>query len=141
MYFKSGEFQDQIECVLFTCDVKNTVHASSVWRRTRVHVGCAPKEAKWGDEIGDQEKMEDLREEDELDQGAAQTVQLPQCEADGLLLLCGSSAQDIGERDAWISLQRNLQSTGKWSEAQISNQKRRKQGGGWGKTENSKHKL
>ena len=44
--------------------------------------------------------MEDLREEDELDQGAAQTVQLPQCEADGLLLLCGSSAQDIGERDA-----------------------------------------
>ena len=90
--------------------------------------------------IGDKENMEDLREEDELDQGAAQTVQLPQCEADGLLLLCGS-AQDIGERDAWISLQRHLQSTGKWSESQISNEKRRKQGGGWGKTENSKHKL
>ena len=33
-YFKSGEFQDQIECVLLTCDVKNTVHASSVWWRT-----------------------------------------------------------------------------------------------------------
>ena len=48
-------------------------------------------------------------------------MSLPQCEADGLLLLCGSSAQDIGERDAAMSLQHHLQSTGKWSEAQIFN--------------------
>ena len=73
--------------------------------------------------------------EDDLHEGAAEAVQLPQREADDLLLLSGNSTQDIGIQGSRLPAPGFVQSTGKWSATQISNQQSQHTGCGRGKIE------
>ena len=99
---------------------------------------------KWrpgSDKVGDKEKMESAWQEADIDQGAAQAVQLPQREADDLLLLDGNSAQDNGAQDTRISSRSSVQSTVKWSATQISDKQSRHTIGSRSKTKSGKLKF
>ena len=73
-----------------------------------------------GNEAGDEEKMGSAWQEADIDEGAAEAVQLPQREADDLLLLGGNSSQDIEKRDTRIPTQCPVSSPVKWSKTQIT---------------------
>ena len=88
--------------MLLSGDIKNPLYAALVWWSTKIYAGSNSKEAMRGDEACDQEEVGGAGKEDDIHQGAPQTVQLLKCEANDLFLLTGDCAQSTGAQDTRI---------------------------------------
>ena len=94
---QSIKLQDEAKCLLLLGDVKNSLYAAIVWWSTKLYAGCSTEKTERGNETGDQEKM-GRSWTTYIDQRTFEAVQLPECEANGVLPLRGLSAQDLEER-------------------------------------------
>ena len=83
--------------LLLLGDVKNSLYAAIVWWSTKLYAGCSTEKTERGNETGDQEKM-GRSWTFYIDQRTFEAVQLPECQANGVLSLSGISAQDPEER-------------------------------------------